>query len=193
MLGTELKGEFVDLRLLQNTDAEVTLRWRTGNRASLMNPGAVTLEQQAVWIFSWSAFEFNFFLSMKKGCPIGMLSLISVDHRHRRGEVARFLIGDQQAVQGIPAAVEAMFLLYKFAFDELNLQRLFGVVVSGNPLMLKWHRYMGLTEEGRLKRHYFMDQQFQDGICVALLVEEYRKKTLPRMQALLASMRSAKS
>ena len=79
-----------------------------------------------------------------------------------------------------------MALLYREAFDGLGLARLYGTVAEGNGLMLKWQKYLGMQEEGRLRRHYFIDGVWHDAIMVGLLEEEYRTVTLPRMKMLLA-------
>ena len=116
-----------------------------------------------------------------------MVSLIGIDTVNRRAEPARFLIGDPAAVQGVPAAVESMKLLYQLAFDDLKLQRIYGTVASDNRLMIKWQKFLGMQEEGRLRRHYFLDGRFQDAVCLGLLEEEYRSLALPRMNALIRS------
>ena len=180
-----LNGRFVDLRPLAVADAELTLQWRQGARAKLLNLGASTVAEQADWIGSRPTSEYNFIIALKDGRPVGMLSLIGVNPANRHAETARFLIGDEEAVKGVPAAVEAMKLLYEFAFDRLELIRLFGSIASGNPLMVKWQKYLGMKEEGRMRRHYYLDGQFQDAIILGLLVEEYRETTLPRMEALI--------
>lgn len=184
-----LPGEFVNLRHLRAEDAELTLRWRQSSRAYLLNRGSQTIEQQAGWIISRPQSELNFVIELKNGSPVGMISLINIDFQHQRAEAARFLIGEEAAARGIPVAVEAMLLIYRVAFDEIKLQRVFGVVASGNSRMVKWHKYMGLREEGRLRRHFFMDHQYHDGILVGLLAEEFRQVTAPRMQGLLAAAR----
>jgi diamine N-acetyltransferase len=120
-----------------------------------------------------------------------MLSLVAVDHINRRAEPARFLIGEEELARGVPAAVEAMKLLYEFAFDTLKLRRMHGTIASDNKAMYKWQTYLGMKEEGRLREHYFINNHFQDAICVGLLEDEYRSLTLPRMQALIAAGRTA--
>jgi diamine N-acetyltransferase len=182
-----LIGEFVTLRPLRASDAERTLSWRQGERAALLNRGATTLEEQTDWIRSRPASERNFVIELNNGSAVGMLSLIDIDLESRHAESARFLIGDESAVKGIPVAVEAMKLLYEFAFGALGLERVWGTVASGNPLMLKWQRYLGMKEEGRLRRHYFLNGGFQDAICLGILAEEYRSVARPRMDALIAA------
>jgi len=185
-----LRGEFVALRPLEVADAELTLGWRSADRARFLNAGARTVEQQAAWIAGRPAAEYNYVIELVDGRPVGMLSLIGIDQVNRHGEPGRFLIGDEAAVHGIPAAVEAMKLLYGLAFDELDLVRVCGIVAAENTLMIKWQKFMGMREEGRLRNHLFLDGRFQDAVFLGLLVDDYRATTLPRMNALITAARS---
>lgn len=185
-----LEGLFVDLRPLAVEDAATTLAWRLSGRARLLNAGATTVEEQAAWIAARPASERNFVIAVKDGRDVGMVSLVSINRTNRHAEPARFLIGDEEAVRGIPAAVEAMKLLYHLAFDRLGLVRVFGTVVANNRRMARWQEYLGMRQEGRMRRHLFIDGEFRDALVYGLLEEEYRSDTLPRMEALLAMARS---
>jgi diamine N-acetyltransferase len=180
-----LEGRYVLLRSLREDDAEETLRWRTSDRAALLNRGAADVEAQRRWIADRPESEFNFIIELRSGEPVGMLSLINIDHDHKRAEPARFLIGEPDAVRGIPAAVEAMLLLYRLAFDDLGLRRVYGTVAEDNGLMIKWQKYLGMKEEGRLRGHYALGGRVQDAVCLGMLEDEYRREALPRMQALI--------
>lgn len=180
-----LRGEHVDLRRLTPDDAALTLGWRQSARARLLNAGAQTVEEQAVWIASRPSSEFNYLIVLKDGRAVGMLALIGVHPVNRHAETARFLIGDEDAVRGVPAAVEAMKLLYGLAFDMLGLHRIYGTVSEDNALMVKWQKYLGMREEGRMRDHYFLDGRFQDAIVLGLLADEYRAQSLPRMDAMI--------
>lgn len=168
----------------------MTLRWRLSDRASLLNRGASTLEEQRRWILSRPATELNFVIEVRSGRPVGMLSLIAIDTQNKRAEPARFLIGEPDAVRGEPVAVEAMRLLYGLAFDQLGLRRLYGTVASGNSLMIKWQKYLGMREEGRLREHYYLDGRSQDAVCLGMMEVEYRDVALPRMSALIGATTS---
>jgi RimJ/RimL family protein N-acetyltransferase len=186
----ELAGEFVVLRPLTVEDAALTHGWRTSARARHLNGAAASVEDQARWNASRHAGEFNYIIQMLDGPPIGMLSLVNIDMANRRAESARFLIGDEEAAKGSPAAVEAMMLLYALAFDRMGLERVHGVVEARNALMVKWQKYLGMKEEGRLRRHFFMDGEFHDAIQLGLLADEYRSQALPRMRGLIKLGRS---
>jgi diamine N-acetyltransferase len=118
-----------------------------------------------------------------------MLSLVDIELVHRRAEYGRFLIGDEQAARGIPAAVEALGLLFDLAFDELGLERVYGYVVGTNRRMLKWQVYLGMREEARLRRHLWLGGHWHDAVMLGLLEPEYRGVTRNRMQALIAAGR----
>ncbi len=183
-------GEFVDLRPLTVEDAALTLRWRQSDRAVNLNRGADTVEQQARWIAARPASEYNFIIVLKSGQPVGMVSICGIDFEHRHAEPGRFLIGEPDAVRGIPAAVEAMKMVYEIVFDELQLKRVYGSIASDNVTMIKWQTFLGMKEEGRMRSHYFINGHFQDAVWLGLLDEEYRRVALPRMRALIAAGRS---
>jgi hypothetical protein len=42
-----------------------------------------------------------------------------------------------------------------------------------------------MKEEGRMRRHHFINGTFQDAIILGLLVEEYREVSLPKMNQLI--------
>lgn len=182
---TPLLGRFIDLRLLTREDAACTFRWRASHRAQFLNRGAQSVEQQAQWIAARPDTELNFLIQRKDGIAVGMLSLTAIDQVNSRAEPGRFLIGEPDLVRGIPAAPEAMLLLYELAFDRLRLQRVYGVVAAPNVLMIKWQKYVGMKEEGRLRRHYCIDGMFHDAVCFGLLVEEYRAAVEPRLRCLV--------
>jgi RimJ/RimL family protein N-acetyltransferase len=155
------------------------------DRASLLNRGASSVPEQAAWIASRPENELNEVIELHPGLPVGMLSLVNIDSVHRRAEPARFLIGEPMAVRGLPAALEAMKLLYEYAFDRLHLHRLYGIVVADNTQMLKWHSFLGMKEEGRLREHFYLAGRFRDAVCIGMTESEYRTIALPRMKALI--------
>jgi diamine N-acetyltransferase len=182
-----LTGEFVNLRALNTRDAEITFKWRKSKRAKFLNQGAKTAQQQLDWIASRPGSEFNFIIELKSNnTPLGMISLTNLDKENLHAEPGRFLIGEEDSVRGIPVAVEAVKLLYEFAFYDLGLVRLYGVIAENNSLMIKWHKYMGMKVEGQLRNHLKQGDTYQDGVLVGLLLEDFQKITLPRVNSLLA-------
>lgn len=182
-----LEGEFVRLRPLAVEDAEITCKWRNDPRAQYLNRSVATVEAQARWIASRTGGgEYNFIIELKSGVPVGMLSLLGVDMSNLHAESGRFLIGEEDAAKGAPVAVEAMKLLYQLAFDTLGLHRVHGLVSERNGLMIKWQKYLGMVEEGRFRDHYRVADGYADAVALAILVDDYRRVALPKMNTLIA-------
>jgi diamine N-acetyltransferase len=57
--------------------------------------------------------------------------------------------------------------------------------------MIRWQKYLGMREEGRLRAHYFMNGAFVDAVCLGILADEFRADALPKMKALIAAGRAA--
>jgi RimJ/RimL family protein N-acetyltransferase len=186
------RGQFVTLRPLTPYDAEITQKWRTSGRAFLLNRGAQTVEEQRAWIASRPfdpAKELNFIQTLTAtGQPVGMISLVDIDLVHRHAEPAHLLIGEEEAVKGVPVALEAVKLLYELAFDTLGLHRLYGPMSEENRGMLRFHLALGMKEEGRQRDHYFLNGHWQDAILIGMLEDEYRTIAKPKIESLIRSM-----
>jgi len=182
----QLKGNFINLRPISVEDAELTLAWRQSPRAQFLNRGATSLKEQQEWIRSRPESEYNFIIETRKGLSIGTYSLTEIDFANSRAEPGRFIIGNEKAVRGVPAAAEATFLVYRFTFDELGLHRVHGLVAADNTKMIKWQKYLGMNQEGTLKDHYYRSGNFYDAICFGMNVKEYRRKCEPRLNSLVA-------
>lgn len=187
--GDTLRGEFVVLRPLVPADAALTLTWRNAERARHLHRGATTVDAQRDWIANRPVSEYNFVIERRDRLPVGMISLTDIDRDNRHAMPGRFLIGDETAVMGLPAAAEAMSLVLGLAFDTLGLHRIHGTVASDNILMIKWQKHIGLREEGRLRDHYFLGGHYQDAVCMGLLADEYRGVTVARLAALIRMAR----
>jgi RimJ/RimL family protein N-acetyltransferase len=189
-VNSKLTGNYVSLRPMTIDDANQTLSWRNSSRAHFLNRGATILEEQQKWILNRPSNEYNFIIETLECREIGTVALTNIDIVNSRAEPGRFLIGDEKAARGIPAAAEAMLLIYRFAFDQLKLHRVYGFVAAENGRMVKWQKYLGMTHEGTLKDHYLMDGHFQDAILFGMLEDEYRNVCSPRLESLVAMARN---
>jgi RimJ/RimL family protein N-acetyltransferase len=184
------EGTFVRLRPIRRGDAGTTLEWRLSKRAALLNGGARTVDEQAAWISARPAKELNFIIeTIPSHLAVGMLSLVDIDLVARRAEPARFLIGEERAVRGVPVAAEALLLLYDLAFDALRLHELHGTVAEDNAAMLKWHRYLGVRETGPLPGEVRINGKQQALMGILVTQEDYRAVVRPRLGRLVALAR----
>ncbi len=62
----------------------------------------------------------------------------------------------------------------KYAFDELNFQRLDGAMISYNTHSINFYcNKLGWKKEGKRKNYYYRDGKYWDKIDVGILRKDY--------------------
>lgn len=168
------KGKKVILRPFEKEDLENYRKWVNNTEiASLVDRVLpVAREEHEKW---YSALLENkntvvfAITTALDACYIGNVWLWDIDWRHRKAEV-RILIGDEK-YHGKGWGTEAIELTTIFAFNRLNLNRLYAYVVNSNERAKKAFEKAGFSVEGVLKRDRFIDGQYQDVFLMAMLRE----------------------
>ncbi len=185
MEDTVLFGNIVRLRILREQDAEITFRWRHGERAKYLNRGAATIEEQRNWILRNAESGDKNFVIEFQGSPVGMISLVDIDNTNHSCSTGRLLIGEEETVGNAPVVFDAEKALLDYAFEELNIHSIYGPVMGTNTGVLKLRRYLHYQQAGVYKDHYFVDGKYVDAILFSLLKDDYYKKCRRIMQAVV--------
>jgi len=74
---------------------------------------------------------------------------------------------------------DAMRVIIRFAFRELNLQRVSLDVFEYNPRAIRSYEKAGFVHEGRMKGFLFRDGQRYDLLFMGILRDEWLAKNLP--------------
>lgn len=181
-----LKGSIATLRPIAEGDAELTLKWRQGNRAKLLQRGAKTVEEQKAWIAAkLKTNELNFIIEYREKA-VGMIALHDINHVHNSVQMGRLLIGEEEWVGKAPVAFEADLMLCDYAFDVLKMHKIYGDVMEDNHGMLKTRFYLGYMQDGILRHHYMYDGVYKNTVAVSLLEDEYRRTCRPKLVQLIA-------
>lgn len=104
-----------------------------------------------------------------QGVIVGVVQLIDIHTVHRSAELT-IRIGAQEN-RGRGWGSQAVAGAVRFAFDDLNLQRVWLRVFATNERAIKAYRKAGFVEEGRLRRACYIEGQWQDEIVMAILRE----------------------
>lgn len=181
-----LKGSIATLRPITEGDAEITLKWRQGSRAKLLQRGAKTVEEQKAWIAAkLKTNELNFIIEYREK-PVGMIALHDINQIHKSVQMGRLLIGEEEWVGKAPVAFEADLMLCDYAFDVLKMHKIYGDVMEDNHGMLKTRFYLGYKQDGILRDHYMYDGVYKNTVAVSLLEDEYRRTCRPKLAQLIA-------
>jgi RimJ/RimL family protein N-acetyltransferase len=103
--------------------------------------------------------------------PIGVVGFQGLDWRNRSVEIGLF-IGDKSLWDG-GYGTDATRTLVRFAFRELNLNRVLLRVYEDNTRAIRCYEKVGFKEEGRLRQDRFRDGRYLDTVLMGLLREEF--------------------
>lgn len=102
---------------------------------------------------------------------IGQVSLDGIDWKNRVGTVG--IVIAEPACWGQGYGREALKLLIRFAFQEMNLNRLQLEVYDFNERAYRSYRACGFREEGRLRERQYKNGRYVDVIVMGILRSDW--------------------
>lgn len=187
-----IEGKFIDLRIINEQDAEYIYKWRTGESGAYLNqPENYSIESQKAWIKSRNQNEINFIIYSKglSSQRVGMISIVDVDIQNKKAEVGRLLLDAQYLNASTPFGLEALKITYNLVLNEWKFHKIYGSILALNIGMIKLQKFLGMEEEGVLKRHLFLHNQYVDLHLFAIFANDFNTKYEPRLNLLLKSFK----
>jgi RimJ/RimL family protein N-acetyltransferase len=168
-------GKHVILRPVEERDLRLLAEWRNApeNRRFFFSPFLINPEGQKKWLEGLLV-DKNRIVHMvdtHEGESVGMIGLDKIDWRNRSAEGGQILLPPDQRGHGY--AEEAVSLMIKYAFEELNMHRLWAEVYSFNKGVLGWCQLFGFQKEGVLREAAFTGGKYHDKVIMGLLREEW--------------------
>lgn len=170
-------GERVRLRPIERSDLPNFVRWFSDEEVrhglAMIVPPSTAEEER--WFERLSEHPGHLFaIDARVGEEwrhIGSLGLHEIDWRNRVGEVG-IAIGEKAAWDH-GFGTEAMRLLLRFAFEQLNLHRVELVVYAFNQRAVRCYERIGMTHEGTKRQAVFMHGQYHDVLVMGILRDEF--------------------
>lgn len=105
---------------------------------------------------------------------LGVTGLHQLDARNRHVQFG-ITVGEKSA-WGKGYGTEATRLMVRYAFDTLNLNRVWLHVYEDNERALHVYQKVGFRMEGRLRQSYFREGRYWDTFVMAVLREEWGRE-----------------
>lgn len=103
---------------------------------------------------------------------IGYMSLTDIHYINSSANFSGIVIGDNDYRDGF-AWIESYLFVYEYAFEKLNLNRVYGSYVSDHKVTNVMGNLMCGVYEGTLRQAIFKNGRYHDVITGSLLKEEY--------------------
>jgi RimJ/RimL family protein N-acetyltransferase len=65
------------------------------------------------------------------------------------------------------------YLILDYAFNHLNLHKIWSEILADNEAPLRLHRWTGFTEEVILREQVFKDGRYRDVVRIGILADEF--------------------
>lgn len=174
-----LTGKLVKLRPLEMSDLERYLAWINDPEVTRFLDGArypISRADEEAWLAGAVhrtrppdivlAIE-----TLEERRHIGSVSLQQV-HAEDRKAALGIMIGDRSCWDRGYGA-DAILALLRFAFDEMNLNRVWLEVDEDNRRAIACYRKCGFREEGRLRSDRFRAGRYCDTLVMGVLADEF--------------------
>lgn len=177
-----LTGSLVRLRAIEVRDLDSIAVWRSDPKSydSFFEFGPLPMAGQEEWYrrHCFNDREKNFIIEPLTGgepSGIGIISVVNIDWRSRNAELGRLLIGERK-YRGLEYAPEAIVLACEYAFDHLNLHKIYCEVLASQTRVISMHRKLGAVDEGVRREHVFKRGRYEDVVILALFQKEYVRR-----------------
>lgn len=175
-----LTGKKIILRPLKIEDLETTNKWRNNLELIKLTLGIrfpKTLEMDNDWFDHTLNDKSNRNIyfgidELKKSEFIGIIQLTNIDWISKTCEFG-IVIGNS-SITGMGYGKEAMHLLFKYAFNIINLQKITLKVAGFNDKAISIYEKIGFVKEGTLEKHIFFDGIYSDICIYSLFKEQYK-------------------
>ena len=177
-----INGKLI-LRIIEEKDLEIIRNWRISKdiRDSFEDKTIISKLQQQKWYEKISLDNSQyFFIAENNNESFGVLNIQNIKFKHRTATVGWYFIKEKNVSSLI---IQSVMLLLDYAFDELNIRKIYSDVLETNNSALSFNSKIGFEVEGIRKKHIFHNGKYIDLILVGMFhenylnsVEKYRKK-----------------
>lgn len=172
----DLRGSKVLLRALEREDLEYLREMANDPDMEKMVIGwsfPISKYEQEKWYEKTVGDKTNLKLAIQddKGVLIGMATLGPIDWKNRKAEHGIKLGRNTPKGQGY--ATDAVMTVMKYAFEELQLNRLEGSMFEYNIASQKLYTKCGWSVEGKARQSIYKNNKYHDEIIVSVLREDY--------------------
>lgn len=174
-----IKGKKVILRSLKKADQIKTVCWRNDleiKKYLLLHPFLVTEILEEGWyanILSSTANK-NLYFGIERITDsqlIGIVSLVDINWVNRNCKFGFFIGEEKDRSSGFGS--EALELTINYAFNSLNLLKIYLEVAEFNLGAINLYKKKGFQIEGSLRSHFFCEGKWHNVIIMSLLLNNF--------------------
>ena len=103
---------------------------------------------------------------------VGIVELVNINFIHRSTEIQIII---KSEFQGMGLAKSAMYKGLDYAFNILNMHKVYLYVDTKNHKALNLYKRLGFIKEGILRQQFFVEGTYRDSIFMGILKNEIQR------------------
>ena len=173
-----LKGFGFFLRSVRISDAKdiVDIRLCNKDRNRYINKISNSIRQQDIWLKKYLERDNDYYFmikNIKTSENEGLISIYNVDYSETKtAELGRWVI-----YPGSLAAIESIYLAYKFSFDIMNLSKVYTRTVSDNHTVVSFHESVGASFNRLIPNHFIISKTRFDAVEQNVTILQWEDKS----------------
>ncbi|MGL4850422.1 MAG: GNAT family N-acetyltransferase [Clostridium sp.] len=174
-----IQGKFVTLRAIEESDMELLEGMLNDSEIEKMVMGwafPISKFQQRKWFENSSQDQKNIrlIIETENDGAVGLVTLIDIDWKNRVASQGIKLVNKEYRGRGI--GTDAVMTMMKYAFEELQLNRLDGAIIEYNEASKNLYcNKCGWKIEGVQRKRRFKNNKYHDNFIIGILKEEYEE------------------
>jgi len=169
----------VMLAPLRAEDSEILYSWISDRETRLFNSPYTPVSdlEHKSWFDQVRSSKDEYIFGIRtltKDELIGSCQLLNINRTHRIAEL-QIRLGEERA-RGQGFGSQALQLLLRFGFKDLNLRKISLKVFADNVRAITAYEKNGFVHEGSLRKEVFVDGDYKDVICMGILSDEWENQ-----------------
>ena len=171
-----MKKQVIYIRVLEETDIPTTIKWVNDPEISdIMGIiPACSLHNQYEWFKKNDADKTRYVFAICNNSDnqhIGNAGLSNIDYINRHCMFSIFICNPENKGKG--AGREATELALEFAFNRLNMNRVYLKTSEKFIEAIKMYQKLGFIKEGVMRQHRYTNGKYEDKIMFSILKSEF--------------------
>lgn len=169
----------VYFRAFEEEDASLLYQWMNDDGLKQLSVGLnkrVCREEVEEWIKArkrHNPYQAWFAIcALESNEMIGYMCLTDIHYINSSAYFSGILIGDPN-YRDSQAYIESYLFMFEYAFERLNLNRLYGSALADHKLSVTMAEVMYQKTEGVLRQSIFKNGKYHDEVVCAILKDEY--------------------
>lgn len=174
-----LRGKKIGLRAIEEEELKILLDWRNNPeyRQYFREYRELNMVQQKEWFFSKaikdnSTLMFSI-IELKTNKIVGVCGLCYINWVNGSADLSLYIGENNCYIDDDGFAEESCKLLFKYAFNELRLNRIWTEIYIIDKKKIELYKKLKMNIDGTLRESYFYNGEFIDSYIFSILKDEF--------------------